>query len=224
MQNLTLIIPTKKEAESLPTFLKEIENYNCKKLIVLEKEDIETKKILEQFNNINIFEQKSNGYGNALIEGINNVDTDFCCIINADGSMDPKYLEEMRKACENKDLIFASRYQKPGGGSDDDDFVTIIGNAFFTFLGNFLFKLKISDILYTYILGRTSSFKKLDLKNYDFRICVEIPIKAKFLKMEYSCIPSHERERIGGKKKVNAIKDGLLILSEIVKYFYKIKK
>ena len=224
MQNLTLIIPTKKEVESLPTFLKEIENYNCKKLIVLEKEDIETKKILEEFNNINILEQKKNGYGNALIEGINKVETDFCCIINADGSMDPKYLEEMRKLCENKDLIFASRYQKPGGGSDDDNFVTIIGNAFFTFLGNFLFKLKISDILYTYILGRTSSFKKLDLKNYDFRICVEIPIKAKFLKMEYSCIPSHERERIGGKKKVNAIKDGLLILSEIVKYFCKIKK
>ena len=221
MQNLTLIIPTKKEVESLPTFLKEIENYNCKKLIVLEKEDIETKKIIEEFNNINILEQKNNGYGNALIEGINNVQTDFCCIINADGSMDPKYLEEMRKLCENKDLIFASRYQKPGGGSDDDDFVTIIGNAIFTFLGNFLFKLKISDILYTYILGRTSSFKKLDLKNYDFRICVEIPIKAKILNMEYSCIPSHERERIGGKKKVNAIKDGLLILGEIVKYFYK---
>ena len=221
MQNLTLIIPTKKEVESLPTFLREIENYNCKKLIVLEKEDMETKKILEEFNNINILEQKNNGYGNALIEGINNVQTDFCCIINADGSMDPKYLEEMKKLCENKDLIFASRYQKPGGGSDDDDFVTIIGNAIFTFLGNFLFKLKISDILYTYILGRTSSFKKLDLKNYDFRICVEIPIKAKILNMEYSCIPSHERERIGGKKKVNAIKDGLLILGEIVKYFYK---
>ena len=221
MQNLTLIIPTKKEAESLPTFLKEIENYNCKKLIVLEKEDIETKKILEQFNNINILEQKNNGYGNALIEGINNVQTDFCCIINADGSMDPKYLEEMIKLCENKDLIFASRYQKPGGGSDDDNFVTIIGNTIFTFLGNFLFKLKISDILYTYILGRTSSFKKLDLKNYDFRICVEIPIRAKILNMEYSCMPSYERERIGGKKKVNAIKDGLLILSEIVKYFYK---
>ena len=224
MQNLTLIIPTKKEVESLPTFLKEIENYNCKKLIVLEKEDIETKRILEKFNNINILEQENNGYGNSLIEGINKVETDFCCIINADGSMDPKYLEEMRKSCENKDFIFASRYQKPGGGSDDDNFVTIIGNAFFTFLGNFLFKLKISDILYTYILGRTSSFKKLDLKNYDFRICVEIPIKAKILNMEYFCIASYERERIGGKKKVNAIKDGLLILSEIVKYFYKIKK
>ena len=223
MNDLTLIIPTKKEVESLPIFLKEIENYNCKKLIILQKEDEATMKAIEKIPNIKILVQKKDGYGSALIEGINNTDTDYCCIINADGSMNPRYLEEMRKSCENKDLIFASRYQKPGGGSDDDNFVTIIGNAFFTFLGNFLFKLKISDILYTYILGRTSSFKKLDLKNYDFRICVEIPIKAKFLKMEYSCIPSHERERIGGKKKVNAIKDGLLILSEIVKYFYKSK-
>ena len=45
--------------------------------------------------------------------------------------------------------------------------------------------------------------------------------RAKIINMEYLCIPSYERERIGGKKKVNAIKDGLLILSEIVKYFFK---
>ena len=224
MNNLTLIIPTKEEVESLPIFLKEIENYNCKKLIVLQKEDIETKKSIEKFKNINILVQEKDGYGSALIEGINNVDTDYCCIINADGSMDPKYLKDMISLCANKDFIFASRYQKPGGGSDDDDIVTYIGNYFFTLLGNIFFKLKVSDILFTFILGKTSSFKKLNLKNFDFRICVEIPIKAKFLKMEYSCIASHERERIGGKKKVNAIKDGLLILSEIVKYFYKGKK
>ena len=221
MNDLTLIIPTKSEVESLPIFLKEIENYNCKKLIVLQKEDVETKKAIENFQNIKILEQKKNGYGSALVEGINNVDTDYCCIINADGSMNPKYLKEMRSLCSTKDFIFTSRYQKPGGGSDDDDIITFIGNHFFTFLGNFFFKLKISDILFTFILGKTSSFKKLELENFDFRICVEIPIKAKILNMEYFCMPSHERERIGGKKKVNAIKDGLLILSEIVKYFYK---
>ncbi len=224
MNDLTLIIPTKREVESLPIFLKEIENYNCKKLIVLQKEDLETKKAIENFRNIKILEQKKNGYGNALVEGINNVDTEYCCIINADGSMNPKYLKEMRSLCSTKDFIFTSRYQKPGGGSDDDDIITYIGNYFFTFLGNLFFKLKISDILFTFILGKTSSFKKLELENYDFRICVEIPIKAKFLKMEYSCMPSYERKRIGGKKKVNAIKDGLLILSEIVKYFLKGKK
>ena len=95
--------------------------------------------------------------------------------------MDPKYLPEMRNLCEKKDFIFASRYQKPNGGSDDDDIVTVIGNYFFTFLGNLLFNLKITDILFLYTLGKTSSFRKLNLKSFDFRLCVEIPIKAKYL-------------------------------------------
>ncbi len=224
MNNLTLIIPAKKEAESLPVFLKEIEDYTCRKLVVLQREDLETKDSIKGIAKVDIYEQKQNGYGNALIEGIRNVNTEFCCIINADGSMDPKFLKEMIDLCNNKDFIFGSRYQKPGGGSDDDDIITYVGNYFFTFLGNFLFKLNVSDILYTYILGKSASFKKLDLKNYDFRICVEIPIKAKSKKMVFSCTPSYERQRIGGKKKVNALKDGLLILSEIVKYFFRIKK
>ena len=85
MTELTLIIPTKKEAESLPTFLREIENLKYKKLIVLQKEDIETKNAIKDFKDIEILEQKNNGYGNALIEGINKVNTKYCCIINADG-------------------------------------------------------------------------------------------------------------------------------------------
>ena len=224
MNDLTLIIPAKREAESLPIFLKEIENYECKKLIVLQKEDIETKKSIENIQNIEIHEQNNNGYGNALIEGINSVKTEYCCIINADGSMDPKYLNQMRETCKNLDFVFGSRYQQPGGGSEDDDFVTSIGNYMFTLSGNILFNLKITDILYTYILGKRSSFKNLNLSNFDFRICVEIPIKAKFNNMNYKCLPSFERERIGGKKKVNALKDGMLILTEIAKYFFRLKR
>ena len=224
MHDLTLIIPAKKEVESLPFFLNEIKNYKCKKFIVLQKEDLETKKAINKIKNIKIIEQMNNGYGNALIEGINSVRTKYCCIINADGAMNPKYLDKMRKLCKNKDFVFATRYQKPGGGSDDDDSITFIGNYFFTIVSNFLFNLKISDILFTYILGKTSSFKNLKLKNFDFRICVEIPIKAKLQNMYYTCLPSYERSRIGGKKKVNVLKDGFLILTEIVKYFLKIKK
>ena len=223
MKDLTLLIPTKKEVESLPQFLKEIDNLECKKLIVLQKEDVETKNAIKEFENIEILEQKNNGYGNAIIEGINYIDTKFFCIINADGSMDPKYLSEMLSECQNRDIIFGSRYQKPGGGSDDDDLITLVGNYFFTFLGNFFYNLNITDILYTYILAKTSSTKKLNLKSGDFRICVELPIKAKFSNLQYCCLPSYERPRIGGKKKVNPLKDGLLILSEIVKYFFNRK-
>ena len=73
----------------------------------------------------------------------------------------------MMNECMDKDLVFGSRYQKPGGGSDDDDFITLIGNYFFTFLGNFFFSLKISDILYTYILG-----KPLHLEVYNLKILI----------------------------------------------------
>ena len=219
MKNLTLLIPTKKEAESLPQFLNELKIFDCKKKIVIQKEDSETIESLKNFNDIEIFFQENNGYGNALIEGINSTDTEYCCIINADGSMDPKYLMKMLKECENKDLVFTSRYIKPGG-SDDDDIITFVGNKFFSALGNIFFKLNISDILFTYILGKTNSFKKLNLKKYDFRICVELPIKAKRLNLNYTTLPSYERSRIGGKK-VNAIKDGLLILIEMIRLFFK---
>ena len=39
--------------------------------------------------------QSSKGYGDALIEGINNAKTDYLCIFNADGSFNPKELNEM---------------------------------------------------------------------------------------------------------------------------------
>ena len=223
MNNLTLIIPTKREAESLPQFLNELKDFNCKKKIVIQREDLETIDVLKNFSDIEIFYQKRNGYGNALIEGIDSTDTEYCCIINADGSMNPKYLKQMLEECKNRDLVFTSRYDKPHGGSDDDDFVTFIGNRFFSSFGNIFFNLNISDILFTYILGKTHSFKKLNLKNYDFRICVELPIKAKRMNFNYITLPSYERSRIGGKKKVNAIKDGLLILFEMVRLFF-IKK
>ena len=221
MKNLTLIIPAKNEAESLPKFLDELKNLESKILIVLEKEDINTINSIQYHNDIKIIHQESKGYGNAIIEGINNSKTDYCCIINADGSMNPKYLNQMLKECSNNDFIFASRYQKPNGGSEDDTVITYIGNKVFSFLGNLIFNLNISDILFTYILGKTNSFKSLNLKNKDFRLCVELPIKARKMNFKYQTIPSYERSRYGGEKKVNAIVDGFLILMEILSFIGK---
>ena len=38
--------------------------------------------------------------------------------------------------------------------------------------------------------------------------------------MKYECIPSYELKRIAGRKKVNAFKDGFLILLEMLKLFF----
>lgn len=220
MSDLTLLIPANKEVESLPIFLEELTNYDYKILVVLQKEDNETIKSISHFKNIDILIQKDKGYGSALKEGLQKINTTFFCIINADGSMDPGYLSHMLSSCFNKDLVFASRYLK-GGGSDDDNFITFFGNKAFSFIGNLLFDLNLSDILYTYVLGKTKLAKDLDLQYHDFRICVEIPILAKFRNFDFISLPSKERKRIGGEKKVNALKDGFLILTAIIYFFYK---
>jgi len=221
LKNLTLIIPAKNEKESLPKFLEEIKDFDVKIIIILPKKDLDTQNAIQKKNNIKILFQEKEGYGGAIIEGLSNSETEFSCIINADGSMDPKYLKSMLQKCLDKDFIFASRYEKPGGGSDDDTFITLLGNKVFSFIGNLIFKLNISDILYTYVLGKTKSFNELNLTYHDFRLCIELPIKAKLKDLKYSTLPSFERNRIGGKKKVNAIIDGFLILYGILGFVFK---
>ncbi len=222
MQDLTLVIPAKYESESLPIFLNEIINLDCKKLIVLEADDAKTMNSIKDFDKIEFLFQNKKGYGAALIEGILNVTTTYFCIINADGSMNPKYLNEMLNKTKNKnlDFLFASRYEKPGGGSEDDSLLTLIGNYFFTKIGNIFFSLKISDILYTFVMGKTKSFNELKLLSNDFTLCVEFPIKAQKKKLILGTLPSFERARIGGKKKVNEFKDGLLILIKMITMFF----
>ena len=220
MNNLTLLIPAKEEAESLPLVLKELEKYNCRKLVVMSKEDKETIKAIEDYSCEKLY-QKKNGYGAALIEGIEHIETEYLCIFNADGSFNPKELSIMlNKIKVNKlDLVFGSRYEKEGG-SEDDTIITSIGNYFFTKLGKILFKLNITDILYTYVMGKTSKVRNLSLISKDFSFCVELPIKAK--RKGYKLINSkaYERLRIGGRKKVNPFKDGLIILIYLIRLFF----
>ena len=120
------------------------------------------------------------------------------------------------------DIIFGSRYQK-NSGSEDDTIITLLGNKIFSIMGTILFSLRINDILYTYVLGKTKRARILNLKFKDFRFCIELPIKAKKKGFKLVNSKSYERSRIGGKKKVNALKDGFLILIEIVTLFFRYK-
>ena len=216
MDDITLVIPAKNEAESLPEVLNELLKYKIKKIIVIPTEDKKTREAIENFD-CKILSQDGKGFGNALIQGINNVETKYFCIFNADGSFDPIYLSQLKeKILLNQDFVFCSRYEE-GGGSEDDTILTYIGNKFFTGLCNLLFRLNITDVLFTYVMGSTSAFKKLDMKYNDFSFCVELPIKAKKKNYVLGNLPSIERPRIAGVKKVNEFRDGFLILISILR-------
>ncbi len=220
MKDLTLVIPAKNEPESLPYVLMELEKLDLNFIIVLEKKDYITINAIEKFKSKIIF-QENNGYGDAIILGIKNVKTQYFSIFNADGSFDPYELRTMYDKIKNDslDLLLASRY-KDNSSSEDDTAVTFIGNKIFTTIGKIFFKLPISDILYTYVVGNTQKILDLNLKQKDFTLCVELPIKAKRNGLNIADISANEKSRIGGVKKVNALKDGFLILLYMIKLFF----
>ena len=220
MKNITLIIPAKNESESLPIVLKNLKKFRFKILVVLQKTDKKTIDSIKKFN-VKIIYQTNNGYGDALIKGINNCTTDLFCIFNADGSFKATEIIKMKKFLQSKklDFVFGSRYQK-NSGSQDDTIITLIGNYFFTKIGQLFFNLPITDILYTFVLGKTSSAKKLKLNQKNFSFCVELPIKAVKAKMLIKSSSAYEFKRIAGEKKVNEFRDGLKIIIYMIKLFF----
>ena len=220
MNKLTLVIPAKKEKDTLPKVLEDLKRFHLKIIVVLRHEDTETINAIKNFNNCKILIQTGNGYGDAIINGIKAVETEFFCIFNADGSFVSDELTNMYEVLIEKkvDYIFASRYLR-GASSEDDTIVTLIGNKIFSFLGNLFFSLNISDILYTFVMGDTLKTNSLNLTAKDFSLCVELPIKAKRAGFVLTDMVAHEKPRIAGEKKVNAFKDGLLILIKMIRLF-----
>ena len=221
MKNITLIIPAKYEKESLPSVLLELKKFPFNIIVILEPTDHETIDSIKNFN-CTIIHQINKGYGDALILGIKSVKTEYFCIFNADGSFNPIEISGMYSSLKDKegDIIFGSRYEK-NATSEDDTLVTKVGNFIFTKLGKILFKLPITDILYTFVLGKTKMTLDLNLQSQDFAFCVELPIKAQKKNFKIFSTTAHERARIAGKKKVNAIRDGLYILKKMIFMFLK---
>lgn len=219
MKSISLIIPAKNERLSLGAVLNELKDNKLVNEIIVVVDSLEDNSIpVCREYNCKVIVQNEKGYGSAIIEGFKNASNEYGCIFNADFSFDPKYLETMLDKTNKYNFIFGSRYLEKAS-SDDDDLITFVGNKCFSFFSKYFLKIKITDILYTYVLCDVSKFNKLNLISKDFRLCIELPFKVSQKYENYCDIPMHERARYAGKKNVNVLKDGFLILIELIKSF-----
>lgn len=181
-KNISIVIPARNEEKSLKILLKKFDKFKkyYEEIIIVDGKSVDkTISVAREFG-CKIIKQKKLGYGDAIIQGVNQVKTKYFIIFDADGSKDPIYLKkfsnELKKNRNN--IIFAERYGK-NAGSLDDTFITHIGNRIFTIMGKIFFGLKLNDILHTFFLCEVNKFKKLRFKYKDFVFCVEFPILAK---------------------------------------------
>ena len=221
---IEILIPTFNEEDNIDKVIKELnyEGYNNITLLDGNSTD-NTVNIAKQYNCRIILDNPNiDGFGASIINGLNNLNSNYFCIFDGDNSFNPQSISEMYNEILNgADFVFGTRYLNDTK-SDDDTLITKFGNFFFTKLVNILFKIKTSDVLFFYVLGKKENVTKLNLKQRDFTICTEFLIKS-YKNFKCKEILSKERKRLYGVTKVNRVFDGIKILINILIMYFKIK-
>ena len=178
--NIEILIPTLNEEGNIEKVIDELKIEGYKNITLLDANSTDqTAKIAKNkgcrviLDNVDI-----SGFGGSVINGLNNLQHEYFCIFDGDNSFNPKDISLMINKMENgADFVFGTRYLN-GAKSEDDTLVSKTGNFFFTLLVNLLFKIKTTDILFFYVLGKKNNIQKLNLERQDFTICAEFLIKA----------------------------------------------
>ena len=214
LNDVSLIIATYNEEESLGFVLDEIKDLNIGETIVIDKSSTDNTKDIAENYDVKFITQTREGWGGAVKEAIELSSKEYITYMDGDGSYNPKALQEMKNLIKDLDAVFCSRY-KDGTKSPDDTFIRALGNKFFTGLVRFRFGCNITDSLFFYPMFKRDILNFIELKSNDFTLCLELPVQVHQKKLRYTEILSEERERYAGKTKVNALIDGLKILRGI---------
>jgi len=216
---LTVVIPTLNEEKSIADLIRELNKGGFLNILVIDGNSTDCTVQVARELGVNVIYQNGKGKGDALRQAFSydGLD-DWVVMIDADGSMNPReILSLLGPLGQEADVVKGSRFL-PGGFSEDMTISRKLGNKFFVFLVNLLWKAKYTDLCYGYAAFRKDSLRKLypHLKSRNFEIETEIFIKAKKLGLRVKEVPSIELRRRFGKSNLKAFRDGFKILQVIV--------
>lgn len=226
-KKLSIIIPVFNEEKTIKdaikrVLLQELNGWQKEIIVIDDGSTDNTQKELENFSD-KIFVARHNknlGKGAALRSGFAKCSGSAVIIQDADleySSADwPIMLEELEK---NPDIvaIFGSRELN---NKRKGYFLCILGVRILTFLVNFLFHSKLTDIYTCYKLMRADFIKKIKLKSNGFEIEAEITCKILKNKGVIKEVPISYFPRTYKQGKHIRIKDEFLGIKTILKYWF----
>lgn len=215
MSKISVVIPTLNEEKNLPRLLKELPSYVDEIIVVDGHSKDRTVEIAKNYGARIIFDEV--GKGSSLRKGMNAATGDILITMDADCSHVPTEIPLLIAGIESGyDVCMGSRFIQ-GGGSEDITFIRKIGNKFFVFLVNLIWRMNYSDLCYGYRSFRRNCIEKLGLESDGFGIETEISIRAAKKKLRVLEVPSFEKARASGEGKLRTFHDGWVILKRIVK-------
>ncbi|MDE1856625.1 MAG: glycosyltransferase family 2 protein [Candidatus Micrarchaeota archaeon] len=215
---ISVVIPTRDEEKNVRrviTGIRQILKGYRSEIIIVDSSHDRTPQIAKSMGATVIREEL--GKGAALITGFTKARGDIVISMDADLSNKPKELLLLISGIEaGYDICMGSRFMA-GGGSEDMTFTRRIGNKFFVWLVNALYRSHYTDMCYGYRSFASGVFQKLSLVEQGFGIETEISIKSQKAGLKVLEVPSYEKRRVGGVGKLRTFQDGWNILRTILK-------
>lgn len=211
---VSIIIPTKDE----PAIQKLIDEIN--KTIKQKHEIIivDKSKFKPNIQDAKLISQRSDGLGNAFVEGLSQANGDVIALMDGDGSHRPEDLNSLLSKIGKYEIALGSKLIE-GGHSNDS-----IGRKAVTFafsaLARLILWVDIRDPMTGFMAAKTDVFNRFELKPRGFKVVIETVYKSRAKIVE---VPILFRERKMGSSKVGLNMQGINEISRILILLFELK-
>lgn len=216
MKEITIVLPTKNEEETLPKILPLLRDYNV--IVVDDSDNDLTRQVAEKIGGC-VFLKGVGNESPSIKHALETIvkdktlpfPTKYCVVMDCDGSHDAAIISQMIEDLEEgKDLISGSRYCE-GGNEGSSNAFSKAGNLF----ARIVLGTKTKDLTGRYV----AADPQLLLKCCEWRgrgeDSVELIFHAEKRGYEIKEIPFVYKDRVGGKTKTS-------IPKYLIKYFFKV--
>jgi dolichol-phosphate mannosyltransferase len=170
---ISVLIPVKNEPY-IYTLVKKIHKVLKMKheIIVIDKSDF-----LPEISGAKVIRQRSDGLGNAVLEGLEYAKGDIIVVMDGDGSHRPEDIPKLIDALKQADVVIGSRFIS-GGKTKDFNHRKLISLIFRKF-ASLILDLRIEDAMSGFAVFRKEVVQNLKLKPLGYKIIMEIVFKSK---------------------------------------------
>lgn len=217
---VTLVVPTLNEIDGMRIIMPKVKKEWYDQLIILDGGSTDGTTEYAKEQGYFVYVQKKPGFRHAYTEVLPYIEGDAIITFSPDGNSIPELIPKLAAKIEaGYDMAIASRYYN-GAKSKDDDLITAFGNWFFTRTVNFLHGGKYTDVMVIFRAYKTRLIYELELhkdeayttaeKLFRTKISWEPLLSVRAVKKKYKIteIPGDEPARIGGERKLQALRWG----------------